>query len=81
MSLLPDAMLARLCARQAELIVIFALSCLGLVITVFTLLFIDLDGGTRAVAFLNVPGLVAMIAWTGYVLYLCRDDLPSGRGA
>jgi len=81
MNAIPDTVLARLCSRQAETIVIFALSCIGLVVTVLSILFIDLNPSTRIIAYLNVPGLIFLIALTGSILYLCRDDLPSGPGA
>lgn len=75
-----DALFARLCSHQPELVVIFSASWVGLALTGGSLLFLNLSGTTEVVALMNVPGLVVMIAWTGYALYRCRDGMPYGRG-
>jgi len=80
MGLIPDKALARLCSKTAEITIIFSLSTVALVFTLASIFLFDLRGSSRVVAYLNVPGLLFMVAWTSYVLYLCRDDMPYGRG-
>jgi len=75
-----DGLITRLCQRQSELIVLFAMSWVGLVLTVGSLFLIELSATTEVVAMMNLVGLTGMIAWTGYVLYRCRDGMPFGRG-
>jgi hypothetical protein len=75
-----DGLITRLCQRQSELIVLFAMSWVGLVLTVGSLFLIELSPTTEVVAMMNLVGLTGMITWTGYVLYRCRDGMPFGRG-
>jgi len=75
MPLLTEDRLVKVCQREFELKLLCAASTLGLLFTVFSLLFLlDGDTGAYVVAVLNLPGLAFLTGVTGYLLYRCQQS-------
>ena len=52
----------------------FALGLLGLAITLYNLTVFDSDQSTFVIAVLTLPGLLAFVTATGYVIYRCNRE-------
>jgi hypothetical protein len=58
--------------------VIFIGSTFGLLITLLSLFALSPGSSGRIVAFVNIPGLLFMMAWSGYVLWRFRFNSSLG---
>jgi len=68
-----DRVIAYCCNVLPLVVVMFALSVVGLLITLYSLAVLESGSGAVVVATINVPGLIGLIVGTGYVLYNCRQ--------
>ena len=64
--------------RQTEVGVIFIGSTFGFLITLLSLLALSPGSSGRIVAFINIPGLLFMMTWSGYVLWRFRFNSSLG---
>lgn len=67
-------LIAYLCDLLPIVVAGFALSLLGLLVTLYNLAVFDSDQGTFVTAVLSLPGLLALVTATGYVIYRCRRE-------
>jgi hypothetical protein len=70
-----QAALEYLCARHHTLRILFIGSVLGLGLDLVSLHYATPGTATHAVAILNLFGLVALLGFSGGVLYRCRQML------
>jgi hypothetical protein len=68
--------IAYFCNMLPVVVAGFALSLLGLVITLYNIAVFDGDQGTFVIAVLTLPGLSAFAVATGYVIYRCNQERP-----
>jgi hypothetical protein len=76
-----EEFMARLGQRQTEVGVIFVGCTFGLLITLLSLPALSPESSARIVAFMNIPGLLFMMSWTGYVLWRFRFNSSLGQPA
>lgn len=60
-----------LCPRQGQLLAVFIIGCLGIVGTVISFQFAELNEATRIVSFLNLTGAGVIVVGSGVVLWKC----------
>jgi len=68
-----DRVVAYCCNILPLIVVMFALSVAGLLITLYSLAALDSGSNGVVIAAINIPGLLGLIAGFGYVLYHCRQ--------
>lgn len=61
-----------LCLRTDQFLLIFLACCVGLPLTLISILFVDLNRATEVIVIVNLIGLLVFAAVTGVITLRCR---------
>ena len=69
----PPKIIAYFCSRLPMLVVIFALFAVALLLSLVSLLAVDLDSATHTITIINIVGILVFMIIFGGLILMCFD--------
>lgn len=71
---MPPTIIAYFCSRLPMLVVIFTLFAVALLLSLISLLAIDLDPATHTITIVNIVGILVFMGIFGGLIWMCYDN-------
>ena len=70
----PPEIIQFFCSRLPMLVVAFSLLALALLLSIISIVAVDLDAATYTIAIVNIVGILVFMAFFGGLIWMCFDS-------